>query len=102
MYIGPHTCMSGYVSAYHGVGKLCILLHTILCHAVYSITYTHCQTYSSTPYKYKLEIIIPLIDIGLGGSRGQLDLNKEVHMLITKGHCTIWVLSHRLLPYRVF
>ena len=34
MYIGPHTCMSGYVSAYHGVGKLCILLHTILCHAV--------------------------------------------------------------------
>ena len=33
MYIGPHTCMSGYVSAYHGVGKLCILLHTILCHA---------------------------------------------------------------------
>ena len=23
---GPHTCMSGYVSAYHGVGKL----HTIL------------------------------------------------------------------------
>ena len=36
MYIGPHTCMSGYVSAYHGVGKLCILLHTILCHAVLS------------------------------------------------------------------
>ena len=36
MYIGPHTCMSGYVSAYHGVGKLCILLHTILCHAVHS------------------------------------------------------------------
>ena len=35
MYIGPHTCMSGYVSAYHGVGKLCILLHTILCHAVH-------------------------------------------------------------------
>ena len=35
MYIGSHTCMSGYVSAYHGVGKLCILLHTILCHAVY-------------------------------------------------------------------
>ena len=34
MYIGPHMCMSGYVSAYHGVGKLCILLHTILCHAV--------------------------------------------------------------------
>ena len=34
MYIGPYTCMSGYVSAYHGVGKLCILLHTILCHAV--------------------------------------------------------------------
>ena len=34
MYIGPHTCMSGYVSAYHGVGKLCILLHTVLCHAM--------------------------------------------------------------------
>ena len=34
MYIGPHMCMSGYVSAYHGVGKLCILLHTVLCHAV--------------------------------------------------------------------
>ena len=31
MYIGPHMCMSGYVSAYHGVGKL---LHTVLCHAV--------------------------------------------------------------------
>lgn len=61
----------------------------------YSITYMHCQTYSSTPYKYKLEIIIPLIHIGLG-SRGQLDLKKEMHMLITKGHCTIWVLSHRL------
>ena len=30
MYIGPHKCMSGYVSAYHGVG---ILLHTALCHA---------------------------------------------------------------------
>ena len=73
--------------------------HTTVC--AYSITYMHCQTYSSTPYKYKLEIIIPLIDIGLG-SRGQLDLKKEVHMLITKGHCTIWVLSHRLLPYRVF
>ena len=37
MYIGPHTCMSRYVSAYHGVGKLCILLHTILCHAVRSV-----------------------------------------------------------------
>ena len=38
MHIGPHTCMSGYVSAYHGVGKLCILLHTILCHAVYQVS----------------------------------------------------------------
>ena len=38
MYIGPHTCMSGYVSAYHGVGKLCILLHTVLCHAVHFVS----------------------------------------------------------------
>ena len=50
----------------------------------YSITYTHCQTYSSTPYKYKLEIIIPLIDIGLG-SRGQLDLKKKCTCLLQKG-----------------
>ena len=56
MYIGPHTCMSGYVSAYHGVGKLCILLNTILCHAVVvllslanltSIFILACLTYGS-------------------------------------------------------
>lgn len=39
MYIGPHTCMSGYVSAYHGVRTLCILLHTILCRAVRYISW---------------------------------------------------------------
>ena len=31
MYIGPHTCMSGYVSAYHGVGKLCIRYYVTQC-----------------------------------------------------------------------
>ena len=49
MYIGPHTCMSGYVSAYHGVGKLCILLHTILCHAVWGVAVTAQECYSQHP-----------------------------------------------------
>ena len=45
--------MSGYVSAYHGVGKLCILLHTVLCHAV---RLTQCRTKHSSGMKLVVKI----------------------------------------------
>ena len=45
MYIGPHTCMSGYVSAYHGVGKLHITAYDTMSRSdVYRQMSTHTHT----------------------------------------------------------
>ena len=40
MYIGPHTCMFGYVSAYHGVGKLHITAYDTMSRSAWSFIKT--------------------------------------------------------------